>query len=121
MTTTIRLTGLAFSCRIGINPGEQDVPQPVRMDVAVDLTAAPATDSPALDYAELAERLRRLAGERPWGLVEELAGACVAMIRASFRCAGRICIQVYKPNALAGGGEPSVECVLEAGEGLTAC
>ena len=115
---TVNVTGLELDCRIGINPGEQDSPQPIVIDLSVEVSAAGGADGhaagdPAVDYAELAARVEERATSRPFGLIEELARECGMMIRATFPAAGRIHVRVAKPAALSGCGVPSVDCVLE--------
>ena len=76
---TIHLALPDLPCRIGVLPGENEAPQPVRAEVSVEVDLDPAMASGKLsdsvDYAPLHRALvRRICGSR-WTLLEGLAGA----------------------------------------------
>lgn len=118
MRTTLCIRGIELGCAIGINPGEQDQAQPVRIDLTVEVDPATSfvADRPSIDYTEVAETVRDVVTGRCWGLVEELAWSCVHAIRARFPAAGGMTLRVTKPRALPGSAEAAVEVVLAAGE-----
>jgi dihydroneopterin aldolase len=68
---------LLVSCRIGVHRHEKRIDQPVRinLDLAVSEGAAPSRDrlSDVLDYEEIVDRVRRIAGRGHTNLLETLA------------------------------------------------
>lgn len=75
---SVTLSGMEVSCRVGALPGETDRPQAIRVTLTahLDLGEAAASDAlrDALDYRELAEIVRRMAGRGPYQLLESLGG-----------------------------------------------
>jgi dihydroneopterin aldolase len=73
---SISLCGMEVPCRVGVLPGEADVPQPVHVEVTVhlDLSRAAASDALAdtLDYRALVEIVRSLAAGRSYHLLEAM-------------------------------------------------
>ncbi|MFO0995579.1 MAG: dihydroneopterin aldolase [Alphaproteobacteria bacterium] len=76
---------LLVSCRIGVHRHEKRIDQPVRinLDLAVSEGSQPLRDrlGDVLDYEEIVERVRRIAGRGHINLLETLAeriaGACL--------------------------------------------
>lgn len=109
-TDAIAIRGIRAWGRHGANPGEQDVPQPIDVDVLLelDLSAARASDALAdtLDYAALhAAVVAVVAGER-CALLERLGEAILAALLAHPRVA-RARVALAKPGLL-GGATPVV-------------
>ena len=86
---TLRLHELAVECRLGVSEWEQRTPQTVWLDLelSIDAARAAARDDvrDAVDYAALAERVRRLATSRPFKLMETLAESVASLIVREFR------------------------------------
>lgn len=68
---------LLVSCRIGVHRHEKRIDQPVRinLDLAVSESGAPARDrlSDVVNYEEIVDRVRRIAGRGHINLLETLA------------------------------------------------
>lgn len=73
----VRVTGLSLDAEVGIYPSEHGRRQPIRIDLEAEVdraAAAPDADlSRAVDYAALAERVRRVVASRHHELLEDLA------------------------------------------------
>ncbi|KAA6183575.1 dihydroneopterin aldolase [Thiohalocapsa marina] len=80
--------GLRIETVIGIYEWEQQVKQPVILDIEMgcDVARGAATDriEDALDYKAVSKRLKAFVGEARFGLVETLAERCAAIIREEF-------------------------------------
>jgi dihydroneopterin aldolase len=74
---------------IGIYPREQVVPQPVEISLRIGASTAPAGASDdirdTIDYAVVAERLRKELGERHFNLLEKLAEFIATLLLEEFR------------------------------------
>jgi len=107
------LDALRLSARIGIHEGETDVPQPLAVDIRLQVRKAPpggpdplapvgAADPKFREvvcYDRLAVRIRGLAGSRIWMLVEDLAEEIVEMCFRDSRVE-QIRLRVRKLNAV---------------------
>ncbi|MEE4384589.1 MAG: dihydroneopterin aldolase [Pseudomonadales bacterium] len=89
MTDRIVLEALEVDTVVGVHPWERRVRQTLRLDLElpVDARRAAATDAleDALDYAAVAERVRRLCAEGEWQLVETVAERVAGDLLATFR------------------------------------
>ena len=85
---TVFIRGLRVETRIGVHAWEQRIRQVLRVDVelAVDAARAAASDDigDAVDYAQVAERLRALGEAQSWKLVETYAERAAAAILETF-------------------------------------
>ncbi len=107
--------GLTLQAEIGLYPHERGEPQPLVVDIELDLApAAVRRLADTVDYDTLAGLARDLAGRGHIELVEtfaqRLAAACLADPRA-------ICcrVRVEKPRAVADAAAAGVEVVLTRG------
>jgi 7,8-dihydroneopterin aldolase/epimerase/oxygenase len=101
----IELRGIRAWGRHGANAGEQDVPQPLDIDLALeaDLRAARASDDLAdtIDYAALHATVARLVRTERYRLLERLADAILdAVMRDQRVAAARV--SIAKPRLLDG-------------------
>lgn len=74
----IRLEGLVVECVIGVYPGEREIPQPLEVDVALELDTRKAAGSSlkhTVDYARLCGELRFLLEKSRFLLLETAAEA----------------------------------------------
>lgn len=98
---TLRIELPDLPCRIGILEGENEVPQPVRVTVTLelDLTAVLASGDLAdsVDYAPLHGTLVRRIREEQWTLIEGLAGAIMGEVLAVDRVLAAT-VEVTKVN-----------------------
>ncbi len=99
----IVLDGIQLLAHIGVYPREKRAPQPVSIDLElqVDLIDAAKTDALAktTDYAALADRVLAVAAERHRHLIETLAyDIAVAMLEAPRVLSA--CVTVHKPGAV---------------------
>ena len=110
-TDVLRLHELAVECRLGVYEWEQRTPQTVWLDLelSIDAARAAARDDvrDAVDYAALAERVRRLAASRPFKLMETLVEAAAATA-LEVSGSARVRVRVRK-RALEGLGYAEVE------------
>lgn len=104
-TDAIAIRGIRAWGRHGANPGEQDVPQPIDVDVLLelDLSAARASDALAdtLDYAAVHATIVRIVARERCALLERLGEAILAALMTDPRIVrGRVALA--KPGLLAG-------------------
>jgi dihydroneopterin aldolase len=75
---TLRIDLPDLPCRIGIAPGENDSPQPVRVSVTLEVSLDAVLRSGRLedsvDYAPIHSALVEAVCGRQWELIESLAG-----------------------------------------------
>lgn len=96
------IEGLAIDTLIGIYPHERAAPQPVVFALALDCaTANVAEIANAIDYGAVVAALRTFVAARTDGLLETLAEACAAMLKARFPQARAIDLRLDKPQAAA--------------------
>ncbi len=108
----IRLRGLQIGgVRVGIYPHERDDPRSIVVDVAlwteVQKAARAEHLADTVDYAAAATRVREVCRARYYPLVETLCEEIARVMLTEFR-AGKVRVEVVKPNALAP-GDVSVE------------
>lgn len=101
---TVGLHGLQVDCVIGIYPHERLRPQPLFIDVELDVDLGPAADSgsidDATDYEQVAEVVRQVAVGGEHRLLESLAGAASAALLDRFGAARAVRLEIRKPLAL---------------------
>lgn len=96
--------------RHGANPGEQDVPQRLDVDLEIERDLAAAARSDALadtcDYDAIYRAIRGIVAQKRFSLLERLAQAIVDEV---LQCcdAAAVTVTVAKPQLL-GGATPSV-------------
>ena len=104
MSDRILLRGVHLDCHIGVPAEERARPQELVLDVDLtfDLRAAGRSDNFAdtVDYAAVRDVMERMAGQKPYALVESLAESVAAEILASFPVES-VRVLVRKPAALA--------------------
>jgi dihydroneopterin aldolase len=116
MNDHIHLFDVALECRIGVGAEERRNPQQLLADIAVETDirqAAVSGDVAAtIDYSQILDLLRALAGEREYVLIETLAETMAARILERFPALG-VRILLKKPAALRqrGVGAAAVEIV----------
>jgi 7,8-dihydroneopterin aldolase/epimerase/oxygenase len=102
---TIELRGIRAWGRHGANAGEQDVPQPLELDVTLsaDVCAARTSDAleDTLDYAELHARIVRVVETESHRLLERLGESVLEAVMADKRVVMAV-VAVAKPGLLAG-------------------
>ena len=100
---TIRITGLAIDCLIGVYDWEQEIKQTLLFDVEVvyDMTAAAGSDdlNDAVDYTAISQSIRTFAQQSHFQLVEALAVNTANMVLAQFPVE-RCCLTIHKPLAV---------------------
>ena len=102
----IFIEGIELPCALGVTEAERGMRRPVRIDLelGVDIAAAGRSDEleDTLDYAAVHARLVDVVSGRPHMLVEALAQRAIDALFADFAAIDWICIEVRKPNPLAG-------------------
>ncbi len=93
---------LRVNALIGVYPAEQERRQQLLLNLELRLDLAPAGRSDALEdtvnYAEIEERLARLASESHFQLLEALAGAAAEMV-LEYGPVRSVRVRVEKPGA----------------------
>ena len=117
-TDRILVQGLEFETIIGILPVERETPQPLRIDLVLEVASIKeAVDSESIDrtvdYAAVARRVTEIAREGRFQLVETLAEHCCAALLTEFAIQ-RITLRAVKPHALAEAAGVGVEITREA-------
>jgi dihydroneopterin aldolase len=85
----LKIAGLELWAKVGCSEEERSFARPVDMDVTLELPLAEAgkTDdlSRTVDYAAVAEEVRRVAAAKPYRLLEALAEAAADAVRWRFK------------------------------------
>lgn len=112
----VLIEALKIETKIGVYEWERRIRQQVVFDLELGCDAARAAASDrladAVDYKAIARRVRELAGEREWALVETLAEAVAERLREEFAI-GWLRVSVRKPGAVTGAA--SVGVAIERG------
>lgn len=102
------LRGLRLRCVIGVEPAEAYA----RQEVVVDLRLRPATGPrgavPGADYAAIAARLRAMAEQERFLLLEDLAVRVADILADEFNIA-EMQVRCAKPQVVPGLAEAAVE------------
>lgn len=104
----IRLLGLRYRARHGVNPHEKVDPQPFEVDVELHADLADAAERDDLgatvDYAALRDLVDAIVQGPSFDLVEALAGAIARAVLAATEATvvGAVEVRIRKPEALAG-------------------
>jgi dihydroneopterin aldolase len=105
MTDKILLSGVRLDCHIGVPEEERAKTQELIVDIelGVDLRGAWASDrfEDTVDYAAVRDVIARVAGQRPYALVETLAESMAAAVLSEFAKVESVRVLVRKPAALA--------------------
>lgn len=125
-TDLIDIRGLHVECVVGVYPHERDVPQPLELDVSLELDTEWAGESERLrrtvDYAAVASQLAFLLQSSRFFLLETAAHALSRFLlappalgeeRARIQAAT---VRLTKPRALGGNGVPSLTIHREASD-----
>lgn len=115
----IRIRDLRVDCIVGVYPHERDTPQPLTLEVEMELDTAPAGESQRLrrsvDYAAVASQLAFLLQSCRFHLLETAAHALTRYLLAPPALGEErarvqaVRLRLEKPLALAGNGVPSLE------------
>lgn len=105
MTDTIELRGMRVWGRHGANAGEQDVPQPIDIDLLLelDLRAARASDAlgDTISYAQVHADVTRIVAHQRFALLERMGEVILETVMRDQRVA-RARVAIAKPRLLAG-------------------
>lgn len=113
---TVYIKGLRAEAVIGVYAWERDIRQALVLDLemASDTARAATSDriADALDYAAISERVIALVEGSEYQLIETLAEAVAAMIKADFAVPW-LRLRVSKPGAVAAAEDVGV--IIESG------
>ncbi len=122
----IAIEGLVVDCVVGVYPHERDTPQPLRVDVYLELDTRLAAERERLrdsvDYAAIAGQLSFLLGACRFRMVETAADALARYLlmppalgerRAQIQA---LRLRLTKPSALQGRAVPYLEIMRESAE-----
>jgi|SRR5690554_4023042 len=111
---TVSIVGLKIDATIGIFDWEQEILQPLVLELNMRWDNAKAAKSgsinDALDYAAVSAAVIELVKSRAWGLIEEVAEAVAASILKNFNVPG-LNVKVEKPTAIASATSVGVSIV----------
>jgi FolB domain-containing protein len=112
MTDRIHVRDLEVWCVVGTLEEERQREQPVRIDLELDWDLAPAglADdlTKTIDYADLAESVRRIAVDGKYYLIEAMAEAVARLCIDRFGVP-RVRVLVKKPGAIRHARHAAVE------------
>jgi len=99
----VSVHGLTVETVIGILDWEQEIKQPLVIDLDMSFACAKAANSgkidDALDYFAVSEAVTEWLQAQPWGLIETVAEVLAERIMARFSVQGiKICVK--KPTAV---------------------
>jgi dihydroneopterin aldolase len=122
----IRIRDLRVDCIVGVYPHERHTPQPLELDVEMELDTAPAGESQRLrrsvDYAATASQLAFLLQSCRFDLLETAAHALTRYLLAPPALGEErarvqaVTVRLAKPLALGGNGVPSLEVHRDAND-----
>jgi FolB domain-containing protein len=122
----IRIRDLRVVCIVGVYPFERDQPQPLTLDVEMELDTGPAGETQRLrrtiDYALVASQLAFLLESCRFGLLETAAHALTRFLLAPPALGEErarvqaVTLRLEKPLALQGNGVPSLEVHRDAND-----
>ena len=100
---SVLIEGLEVPAVIGIYDWEQQITQPLFIDVEMAWDnrrpAASGAIEDALDYEAVSNAIHDVVSRRSWGLIEEVAEALATLILADFNTSA-IRLKVAKPTAI---------------------
>lgn len=100
----IRIQSLGFECILGTLSFERVTPQPVVMDLTLELdfskAAASENVSDTVNYAEISEMVKHLVQEAKFQLVETLVCRVAEYLLANYALLQAVEVSVKKPKAL---------------------
>lgn len=103
MTDIIFIHGLAVDTVIGVNPHERNIRQTLvlDLDIETDLARAGTSDdlNDTLDYSAIADRVRAIAGESDFLLIEAFANAVCSTLLRDERVTG-VTARITKPGVV---------------------
>ena len=103
MHNSLKLSGIKIFPRIGVTPQERATPQECRADVVIcgDWTDAAASDdlTRSIDYCLILEKVRAVAEEREYILLETLARSITQSVLKDFHV-GTVNVKVRKHPAV---------------------
>ena len=112
LTGLVQIRNLTFDCIIGILPAERITPQPLLLDLDLQLDFAPAVASESVvdtvNYAAVSEQLEALAVSSQFQLVETFAARACELILVSHPLVQEVAITIKKPQAVAAAGHVGV-------------
>ncbi len=98
----IFIKNLEINCVVGANPGERDQPQLLWFDIEIPVDCSRAAGEDVLkdtvDYWKVSCRLKQLAGQTSFRLIESLADHLAGKIAAEFDLP-EVKLTIKKPGA----------------------
>ncbi len=109
MTDRLIIPAIPLKARVGCDASERRQPQRILVDIELRCDARPAAAADdleqAIDYVAVRDEAERVAGLRPYALIESIAEGIAGALLAEFP-ASAARIRVCKPSALAEHGVP---------------
>jgi dihydroneopterin aldolase len=102
-TADFRITGIALHGRHGARPEERTLGQHFKLDLDITADIGAAETSDALDdtlhYGQVVKAAMHVFNERPYNLIEAVAGAIADVLMRDFPKIQRVRVTVHKPSA----------------------
>ena len=114
--TRLFLSGIEATGRHGARPGEKDEPQLFVIDLDLDVNVGEDRIDGTADYRDVTERVRGVAEDGSFDLIESMAEA-VARECLTFERVLRATVIVHKPNAASRLGVQGVAAAVTLPEG----
>jgi FolB domain-containing protein len=118
-TDVIALEGLVVNCVVGVYPSERDVPQPLRVDLYMEVDTRRAGEherlSESIDYAAIAAQVQFILTTSRFAMLETAAHALSRFLLAPPALGERrapisaLRLRLTKPSALQGRALPHLE------------
>ena len=97
-TARLFLSGIRAEGHHGARPGEKDVPQPFVVDLDLEVEVAQDRIAATADYRGITESVRAIVERERFDLIESMAAAIAARIRALPHVVSATAV-VHKPGA----------------------
>jgi 7,8-dihydroneopterin aldolase/epimerase/oxygenase len=109
MSDEITLRAMRFQALVGILPHELTTPQPIEIDVTVNVDRG----EDVLDYRRLYDAAAQIVDSGHIGYLEDIAERVAASTFATSERVSRVCVAVRKPHVALGGPLAYAEVKIE--------
>jgi dihydroneopterin aldolase len=116
----IVIDGLRFDTHIGILPSEKESPQSIVIHAILGLQMDHLGEAlqmeDTVDYAIVVDRLKEVALQKHFDLIEHLLDACMWMLFSEFYRIETLTLSVHKPQAIGGGVSVGIRTTMTRSE-----
>lgn len=110
MIDMLTISGLQILAKIGVYAWEQQILQPLLLDLSIPLDVKHCDDDLAntVDYAELCRGITNLVTSKPYALIETVAEDVAQFVKTSYPMVEKLKITVSKPKAVSHAANVSI-------------